>query len=54
MKIRAYFRVYVNKELNNKAKLMLIAKFLYNFAKNINIENTIFKLNYRYYLYMFF
>ncbi len=47
--IESYLRVFVNLEQNNWAKLLLIAKFTYNNAKNANTGHTSFELNCGYY-----
>ena len=43
--IKAYLKAFVNWEQNNWAKLLLIAKFAYNNAKNASISYVTFKLN---------
>ena len=43
--IKAYLRAFVNLEQNNWARLLLIAKFAYNKAKNSSTGYTLFKLN---------
>ena len=47
--IEAYLQVFVNVEQNDWAQLLLIAKFAYNNAKNINTGYRPFELNYGYY-----
>ncbi len=43
--IEAYFRAFVNFEQNNWARLLLMAEFTYNNAKNASIGHTPFELN---------
>ena len=43
--IEAYLRVFVNFEQNNWARLLLIAEFVYNNAKNTSTNHTHFELN---------
>ena len=45
-----YLRVFVNEKQDDWAKLLLIAEFAYNNAKNASIGYTPFKLNYGYHL----
>ena len=47
--IEAYFRAFVNFEQNDWARLLPIAKFVYNNAENASTGHTLFKLNYDYY-----
>ena len=51
--LKTYFQVFVNVEQNNWAKLLPIAKFAYNNAKNSNIGYISFKLNRGYPLCIF-
>ena len=43
--MEAYLRVFVNFEQNDWARLLPIAEFAYNNAKNANTGHTLFKLN---------
>ncbi len=43
--IEAYFKVFVNWEQNNWAKLLPMAKFAYNNAKNASTSYTPFEFN---------
>ena len=43
--IEAYLRVFVNFEQNNWARLLLMAEFAYNNAKNASTRHTLFELN---------
>ena len=43
--IEAYLRAFVNFKQNDWARLLLIAKFAYNNAKNASISHTLFELN---------
>ena len=43
--MKAYFRTFVNWKQNNLAKLLPMAKFGYNNAKNASTSHTPFKLN---------
>ena len=47
-KIEAYFRAFVNFKQNNWARLLPMAEFVYNNAKNVSIGYILFKLNCRY------
>lgn len=51
--MEVYFRVFINYEQSDYAKLLLIARFTYNNTKNINITYIFFELNYGYHLYIF-
>lgn len=53
-KIEVYLQVLVNYKQNNWAKLLLIAKFIYNNAKNLSSGYTLFELYYSYYPYVIF
>ncbi len=44
--MKAYLRVFVNFEQNDWAKLLLMAEFTYNNAKNASTGHTLFELNY--------
>ena len=46
--MEAYFRAFVNFEQNNWARLLLIAEFAYNNAKNASTGHMPFELNYGY------
>ena len=46
--IEAYLQAFVNFKQNNWARLLLIAEFAYNNAKNASTSHTSFKLNCRY------
>ena len=48
--MKAYFRVFVNYKQNGWARFLLMAKFVYNNAKNTNTSHISFKLNCDYYL----
>ena len=48
--IEAYFQTFVNFEQNNWTRLLLIAEFTYNNAKNASTGYTPFELNCGYYL----
>ena len=52
--IEAYLRAFVNFKQNDWARLLLIAQFDYNNAKNAGIGHTPFELNCGYYLCVFF
>lgn len=52
--IDVYLCTFVYQQQNNQAKLLLIAKFVYNNIKNTSTNHTLFELNYNYYLYIFF
>ena len=52
--IKVYFQAFVNFEQNKWARLLLMAKFAYNNAKNTSIGHTPFKLNCGYHLHVFF
>ena len=46
--MKAYLRAFVNLKQNNWAKLLPMAKFIYNKAKNASTGHTPFELNYGY------
>ncbi len=48
--MEAYLRVFVNFEQNDWARLLPMAKFAYNNAKNVSTDHTPFELNCRFYL----
>ena len=52
--IEAYLRAFVNFEQNDSARLLPIAEFAYNNAKNSSIGHTPFELNYGYHSYISF
>lgn len=52
--IEEYFWAFINYKLNNWAKFLLIAKFIYNNTKNASIGYIFFKFNYSYYFYILY
>ena len=50
--MEVYFRAFVNFEQNNRVKLLSMAEFAYNNAKNVSIGHTFFELNYGYHSWM--
>ena len=52
--MEAYLRVFVNLEQNNLAKLLPMAEFDYNNAKNTSTSHTPFELNCGYHLWMLY
>lgn len=52
--INFYFLAFANYEQNNKAKFLVMAKFVYNNAKSSNIGYTLIELNYSYHSHIFF
>ena len=50
--MKAYLRAFVNFELNDWARLLLMAEFAYNKAKNASTGYTLFELNCEYYLWV--
>ena len=52
--IEAYIQAFINFEQNNWAKLLTIAEFAYNNAKNASTGHTSFELNYGYHPYVSF
>ena len=52
--IEAYLKAFVNWEQNDWARLLLMAKFVYNNAKNASTGHTPFEFNYGFYLRVFF
>lgn len=46
--IEVYLQLFVNFKYNNWARLLLIAKFVYNNAKNSSISHMLFTLNCNY------
>lgn len=43
--MEVYFQTFVNYDQNDWTRLLLMAKFAYNNAKNTNIGHTSFELN---------
>ena len=52
--IKTYLRAFVNFEQNNWARLLLMAEFAYNNAKNSSTGHTPFELNCGYHPHVFF
>ena len=52
--METYFRAFVNFEQNDWARLLLMAKFAYNNAKNASTGFTPFELNCGYHLWVFY
>lgn len=50
----AYLKAFVNSEQNDWARLLPIAEFAYNNAKNTSTGHMLFKLNYDYHLHVSF
>ena len=50
-KIKVYFQAFVNCKQNNGVRLLLMAKFVYNNAKNTSTDYISFELNYVFILY---
>ena len=50
--MKAYFRAFVNSKQNNWARLLPIAEFAYNNAKNTSSGHMPFELNYSYHPWM--
>ena len=48
--IEAYFQAFINFEQKDWAKLLPMAKFIYNNAKKASIRHSLFELNCGYYL----
>lgn len=46
--MECYLHAFINRELNNWARLLAMAEFTYNNPKNTNIGYTLFELNYGY------
>ena len=46
--MEAYLQAFVNFEQNDWAKLLAMAEFAYNNAKNVSTGHMLFKLNYGY------
>ena len=46
--MEAYFKIFVNWKENNWARLLLMAEFVYNNAKNTSIGHILFELNHNY------
>ena len=47
--MEAYLPAFINFKQNDKARLLLMAKFAYNNAKNVSTSCTLFELNCGYY-----
>ncbi len=47
--MEAYLQAFVNFEQNDWARLLPMAEFAYNNAKNVNTSHTLFELNCGYY-----
>lgn len=52
--MKVYLQAFINYEQINQVKLILIAKFAYNNAKNASNSHTPFELNYDYYSCIFY
>lgn len=52
--IEAYLLAFISFEQNNRARLLLIAEFAYNKAKNTGIGHTYFELNCGYCLHVLY
>ena len=52
--MEAYLRVFVNFKQNDRAKLLPMAKFAYNNAKNLSTGHMPFELNYGYHSWMLY
>ena len=52
--MEAYLWVFVNFEQNDWARLLPMAQFAYNNAKNASTSHMLFKLNYNYYLWILY
>ena len=52
--IEAYLRAFVNWEQNDWARLLLMAEFAYNNAKNASTGHILFELNYDFHPWVFF
>ena len=52
--MEAYLKVFINFERNDWARLLLIAEFVYNNAKNTSTGHTPFELNCRYHPWMLY
>lgn len=50
--IKAYLRAFINFQKNDQAILLLMADYVYNNAKNTNIDHILFELNCSYYPYL--
>lgn len=50
--MKSYLKAFVNYKQINLAKLLPIAKFVYNNTKNTSISHTFFELNYGYHSHM--
>ena len=52
--IEAYFRAFINFEQNNWARLLPMAEFAYNNAKNASTSHTLFELNCGYHAWILY
>ena len=52
--MEAYLRAFVNVEQNDWAKLLLMAEFAYNNARNASTSHTPFELNYGYHSWVLY
>ena len=52
--MKAYLRVFVNFEQNDWARLLPMAEFIYNNARNASTGHTPFELNCGYHLQMLY
>ena len=50
--MEAYLQAFVNFEQNNWAKLLMMAEFAYNNAKNASINYMLFEFNFGYHFQM--
>ena len=50
--MKVYLRVFINYEKDNQTRLLPMAEFAYNNAKNASIGYRFFELNCRYHLYV--
>ena len=48
--IEAYFRVFINHQRNNWARLLSMTEFVYNNIKDASMQYTTFLLNFKYHL----
>lgn len=52
--MEVYFRIYINSNQKDWARLLLMAEFAYNNTKNISISYTLLEFNCGYYFYVFY
>ena len=52
--MEAYLRAFVNYKQNDWARLLLMAEFVYNNAKNVSTGHISFELNYSYHPCIFY